>query len=192
MTFWPPKAPRRNEYLKNGNFCRNVLLRLIAPKPHLQMQTLPLDRPFCLAQILGAVSGRSGSRNRRAISLMRVWVGKGIGRGCTSADEFFTAVVCDAHSHLLSAAIHGVPVIHAGFLAFEIGPRLMPGRPCAPQMTAEVAVAGAFPGQPAWGVPLPLGLWLTEPALLSAHHASCSRGSILSQNRSRCSFYRLF
>src|SRR6202012_375237 len=92
MTFRPPKAPRKNEYLKNGNFCRNVLLRLIAPKPHLQMQTLPLDRPFCLAQILGAVSGRSGSRNRRAISLMRVWFGKGIGRSCTSADVFFTAV----------------------------------------------------------------------------------------------------
>src|ERR1700741_2745010 len=92
MTFRPPKAPRKNEYLKNGNFCRNVLLRLIAQKPHLQMQTLPLDRPFCLAQIVGAVSGRSGSRNRRAISLMRVWFGKGIGRSCTSADEFFTAV----------------------------------------------------------------------------------------------------
>src|ERR1700739_1536284 len=46
MTFRPPKAPRRNEYLKNGNFCRSVLLRLIAPKPDLQMQTSPLDRPF--------------------------------------------------------------------------------------------------------------------------------------------------
>src|SRR6201993_3389411 len=46
MTFRPPKAPRRNEYLKNGNFCRNVLLRLIALKPDLQMQTSPLDRPF--------------------------------------------------------------------------------------------------------------------------------------------------
>src|SRR5271155_1436538 len=46
MTFRPPKAPRRNEYLKNGNFCRNVLLRLIAPKPDLQMQTSPLDHPF--------------------------------------------------------------------------------------------------------------------------------------------------
>src|SRR5690349_12115402 len=46
MTSRPPKAPRRTEYLKNGNFCRNVLLRLIALKPHLQMQTSPLDRPF--------------------------------------------------------------------------------------------------------------------------------------------------
>src|ERR1700739_3430119 len=46
MTFRPPKAPRRNEYLKNGNLCRSVLLRLIAPKPDLQMATSPLDRPF--------------------------------------------------------------------------------------------------------------------------------------------------
>src|SRR3984885_10881616 len=46
MTSRPPKAPRRNEYLKKGNFCRSVLLRLIAPKPDLQKQTSPLDRPF--------------------------------------------------------------------------------------------------------------------------------------------------
>src|ERR1700728_1929782 len=46
MTVVPPKAPRRNEYLKKGNFCRSVLLRLIAPKPDLQIQTSPLDRPF--------------------------------------------------------------------------------------------------------------------------------------------------
>src|SRR5271154_1447808 len=46
MTFGPLKAPRRTEYLKNGNFCRNVPLRLIAPKPHLRVQTSPLDRAF--------------------------------------------------------------------------------------------------------------------------------------------------
>src|ERR1700677_1782345 len=46
MTDCPPKAPRRNEYLKNGNFCRSVLLRLIAPKPDVQMATSPLDWPF--------------------------------------------------------------------------------------------------------------------------------------------------
>src|ERR1700677_4579461 len=46
MTFGPLKAPRRTEYLKNGNFCRSVLLRLIAPKPDLQMATSPLDWPF--------------------------------------------------------------------------------------------------------------------------------------------------
>src|ERR1700676_2756782 len=57
MTFRPPKAPRRNEYLKNGNFCRNVLVRLIAPKPHLQMQTSPSDRPF-----LSCLDPRSRSR----------------------------------------------------------------------------------------------------------------------------------
>src|ERR1700733_3445391 len=46
MTSRPPKAPRRSEYLKNGNFCRSVLLRLIAPKPDLQMATSSLDWPF--------------------------------------------------------------------------------------------------------------------------------------------------
>src|ERR1700744_680139 len=59
MTAVPPKAPRRNEYLKKGNFCRSVLLKLIAPKPDSQMVTSPLDWPFL-------------SRLRRSLVRLRV------------------------------------------------------------------------------------------------------------------------
>src|ERR1700729_4206305 len=69
MTSRPPKAPRTNEYLKNGNFCRNVLLRLIAPKPHLRVQTSPLDRPFLSCFDPWSRSRWSGRRSRPAFQI---------------------------------------------------------------------------------------------------------------------------
>lgn len=74
-------------------------------------------------------------------------------------------------SHPRSPTIPSVPVIDAIFCDFKAVPRLLPRQLRAPPMTVKVAVAATHFAQPARGVPLAFGLWLTDPTALSTHSA---------------------